>query len=455
MSRSLWKEVKSNWISEWVAMTGGHFVPYQKLAILVAVITSFAFSIAMSHDVVFEAPVAVIDLDQSRWSATVIEKLNASPYMSVKRVTHSPSDPRTMTRGDAYVGVVFIPKNAQETLLKGARSLTIGYYADDTNTAQNAEVYTTLNEIFAELGAEVAVSRPDGASSLGKNSTETQALLSPIRVGFRYLTNPTGQATTATVVSFLLFFGMMYHGLASLMIIGRLRVTHDWEGEVLSGSLFGLLSRAFPYAFVYMVVITVAIAILSLVGQLRFAGNILFFMPAIFLCATANTWVAYLIAWGTTNPGQGAGRMIWLVPPGFILGGATMAIGFPHAWAHDLSFGVPLVWLFNFWRDQGLRGITGQETFILFGAMIIYLIFLAALVAIRLWREEIKRNEEKRRYWRDLKATTEHIEARAAEQAEKVALSGTEPANENARGPVENEPAPGPVMIKGAPQATS
>ncbi|MFR4553035.1 MAG: hypothetical protein ACLT49_07285 [Sutterella wadsworthensis] len=48
--------------------------PYHKMGIAVAVITTVAFSIILSHDVVFEAPVAVIDLDQSRWSAELIEK---------------------------------------------------------------------------------------------------------------------------------------------------------------------------------------------------------------------------------------------------------------------------------------------------------------------------------------------------------------------------------------------
>lgn len=55
-------------------MFSGRFPPYHKMGIAVALITIVAFSIILSHDVVFEAPVAVIDLDQSRWSAELIEK---------------------------------------------------------------------------------------------------------------------------------------------------------------------------------------------------------------------------------------------------------------------------------------------------------------------------------------------------------------------------------------------
>ena len=103
-------------------MFSGRFPPYHKMGIAVALITIVAFSIILSHDVVFEAPVAVIDLDQSRWSAELIEKLNASPYIQVERVVHSPADPRRMTAHDRVQAVIFIPKDAQASLLRGAQT---------------------------------------------------------------------------------------------------------------------------------------------------------------------------------------------------------------------------------------------------------------------------------------------------------------------------------------------
>ena len=110
---------------EWTAMFSGRFPPYHKMGIAVALITIVAFSIILSHDVVFEAPVAVIDLDQSRWSAELIEKLNASPYIQVERVVHSPADPRRMTAHDRVQAVIFIPKDAQASLLRGAQTVRL------------------------------------------------------------------------------------------------------------------------------------------------------------------------------------------------------------------------------------------------------------------------------------------------------------------------------------------
>ena len=218
---------------EWTAMFSGRFPPYHKMGIAVALITIVAFSIILSHDVVFEAPVAVIDLDQSRWSAELIEKLNASPYIQVERVVHSPADPRRMTAHDRVQAVIFIPKDALASLLRGAQTVRLGTYLDDSNTAQNGELISQLNKITAELSAERAASRPGGVSALGQTTAGTEALLSPLRMGFRYLANPTGQGATGTVINFLLFFSLMFHGLTSLMIIGRLRVTGVWNASVL------------------------------------------------------------------------------------------------------------------------------------------------------------------------------------------------------------------------------
>ena len=222
-------------------------------------------------------------------------------------------------------------------------------------------------------------------------------------MGFRYLANPTGQGATGTVITFLLFFSLMFHGLTSLMIIGRLRVTGVWNASVLSGSLVSLLLRGVPYALIYTTVVTTAISVLTTFGQLRFAGSIWQFVPALFLGAMANTWVAYLLSWNCKNPGEGAGRMIFLVPVGFILGGATMAVGFLHGWVKFASFGIPLVWIFNFWRDIGLRGIDWAGMADLWGCFLGYLTFIALLVGIRFWREEVKMMADRKDAWETLR----------------------------------------------------
>ena len=71
--------------------------------------------------------------------------------------------------------------------------------------------------------------------------------------------------------------------------------------------------------------------------------------------------------------------MTFLVPPGFIMGGATMAAGYLPPWAYDLSYACPLVWQYRFWRDFALRGVPTSAMTATYGPYVINLTVIAAL----------------------------------------------------------------------------
>ena len=80
------------------------------------------------------------------------------------------------------------------------------------------------------------------------------------------------------------------------------------------------------------------------------------YVPSIFMSGMGFGMLAIIMSWHTGNPGQGASLMTFLVPPGFILGGATMATGYAAPWAYYASYAFPLVWQYRFFRDVGVRG---------------------------------------------------------------------------------------------------
>lgn len=390
---------------EWQAMFSGHFVPYHKLGCLVAFIVTALFAVFFSHEVVFEAPIAVVDLDGSRYSTQLIEKLNTSPFLKVVEVRRTPTSVVSLTRRDHAQAVVVLPQALQEAVHRGERSVRIGLFADDTNTAQNAELYNSINEIVSTLGGEIAAGRLDGVSSLGKNSDETAAAMAAFSLSTRYLSNPTGQSTTATIV-FLFFFSTMFQAMACLMIPGRLRVTGQWNNKVLANSPWELIARVMPYALVATAAVTAAMAVLINFGQLRFAGNIFLFVTALFMVEMANGTLSIVMAWSARQPSEGASRMIWLVPPGFVLGGATMAQGFAHDWVQQAALGIPLTWIFRFWREHGLRGCGFDDSLFLFGELLLYLTFIAALLFVRFAADAHKYRRACREQWKIMREIT-------------------------------------------------
>ncbi|KDN10909.1 ABC transporter permease [Gilliamella sp. Imp1-1] len=375
-------------LEELDAMLSGHFIPYYKVSLGLAAIVSLVFSIVLSHGAVFEGKIAVIDLDGSHYSTELISKVNTSPYIEVTEVIRSPVNPITLVSHDRNLGVLYIPKGLEKSLKKGDQTVRLGYFADDTNDAQNAKVLQSLNEYIPELGAELSVGKV-AALGLGKEGLE--ATLSPMQLKTRYMFNPASSSTISTIIYFVYFFSSLTYGLTSLMIIGRLKVTGMWEQTIERGFL-PLLAKTIPYALFFTTALTLITAILVIFGQLRFDGNYFAFVPSIFMTGLAFGWLGLLLSWKTNNPGEGAGRMIFLVPPGFIMGGSTMAVGIMPIWTYYVSHAFPLVWLFKFFRDFAMRGRSLIDMLATYGAFIIYLTIIAFVVMI--FVERAKKTEK-------------------------------------------------------------
>lgn len=245
MIRECWASI----LEELEAMGSGRFVPYHKLSLLVVVVIALLFSLVFRHDAIFEAPVAVIDLDASRYSTHLIEKINSSAYIRITGVYHTTMPVAALTKHDGNVGVLYLPQGLEKEVLSGHRAMNIGYFSDYSNAAQNADVIENLKEITAHEGAQIGVAK---VSALGLGATETQAAMNPLSVVNRNLFNPTGSFTTGTTIGFVYFFSSLFYGLTVLMIPGRLRVTGLWQRAVLPrGECSAPCTRHSLCAFLY------------------------------------------------------------------------------------------------------------------------------------------------------------------------------------------------------------
>lgn len=380
MTSSIWSAMAE----EVACMRSGRFIPYHKMAMMIAIVTCIVFSVVFSHGVVFNGRIAVIDLDHTRCSASLIEKINSSSYIEVQEVYHAPLDPVLLTASDRNLGVLYIPKGLEKRLNSGRDAFSLGYLADYTNEAQNAEVIENLNEIVATLGGQQAALR---ISPLGLTRQQSENTLNPLSVKIRRLFDPVFSATNATVIYFILFFSSIYIGLTTLMIMGRLQVTGQRARALAQGPLC-LIARLCPYALFYTTAITVVSALLITFGQLRFAGSYVAFLPTIFLTGMCIGMFGMVLSWHASDPGHGAAFMILIVPPGFITGGSTMAVGFLPDWAYQLSHAFPLVWLFSFFRDFAQRGAPLAGMLGEYGKFLIYFSILGLLITYRWYRSQ-------------------------------------------------------------------
>ena len=135
----------------------GMGMPYQKVALMVAVVCTVIFTITLGNNTVREAPVAVVDLDNSKYSHELTETINASPFMQVKAVFNTPVILLESKRDyyDIYVSE------------KQAAHLTEGGTITGTTVATDKKVPGTIRFITQAPGfADLKNSREKGQSDL-------------------------------------------------------------------------------------------------------------------------------------------------------------------------------------------------------------------------------------------------------------------------------------------------
>jgi len=340
----------------------GKGMPYEKVSIMVAVVVTVVLSIFFSNNYAKEVNVAVIDLDNSKYSREIIEKINASPFINVSAVLNMPVEPKSLLYRDQSVAVVYLPRDLEKNRYTQS-SGSLGVFYDNTNSAQTADLKKALNTFIAIENQIAAAQNPAAAA----------AVAASISLNDRELFNPVNSHSNGEVLGFLFFFSSMFFVFATIGIIPRLRMENKLELELMEGSPFSLMTRLVPYGACLITSIFIGLAILRIGGDMTLSGNIFVFLLSLVFYVPALGLFSLLFGWTAANPGVAASRMILFVPGGFILGGAAGPISILPEWIRVISHFFPLTWEYHFTRDILMRGASFMDSSKGFGALMVYL----------------------------------------------------------------------------------
>lgn len=350
----------------------GQGMPYEKVSIMIAVIVTLLFSAIYSNNIIADAHVAVIDLDNSKYSHEIISQIEASPFMEVTAVLNSPAEPKTLFYQDKNIAVVYLPEDLEKNRYTDHPG-TIGAFYDNTNSAQTSGVKEALNEIISIGNAQAAPNSSGG-----------------ITLSTRTLFNPSGSTSNGTTLGFLFFFSSIFFGLATIGIVPRLRMTGRLRSILQDGTPFDLVIRLVPYGLCLLTALFIGLAILRTRGDMLFEGHVITFLVIQLFCIAALGIMSLLVGWSAANPGVASGRMILFVPGGFILGGIAGPIPLLPEWARILSHIFPLTWEFHFTRDILLRGAGFADISFIFSLFLLYLATLCGILYFVFYRERAK-----------------------------------------------------------------
>ena len=356
---------KKSLLDEVKFLFSGKGMPYEKVCIMVAMVISVVLSVMLSGNFSKDAPVAVIDLDNSRYSRELITKIDASEYMKVTSILNSPVNPETLCYRDKVVAVVFLPQGLEKNRYSGDAA-PIGIFYDNSNTAQTADIKEAMPELVAIDNAMAS-----GGSSGG------------LTLNSRNLFNPAGSTSNTQTQGFLFFFGAMFFTFATIGMVPRLRLSNRYERMLKNGTPFDLIARLTPYVFCLVVSIFLGLAVLRVWGDLIFSGRLIEFLIIEMLMAMTIGMLSVFMGWTAANPGIASSRMILFIPGGFIFGGVTSPVDHLSSWVVSLSHIFPLTWQFHFTRDIIQRGASLPEISAEVGAFLVYIGIVAILFSLR------------------------------------------------------------------------
>jgi ABC-2 type transport system permease protein len=351
-------------------------VPLALMALLTAI-----FSAGLAT----RLPIAVLDLDSSDLSRSIIRMVDATPDTAVAVRAGELAEGRGMILSGKVHGLLMLPQNLERDVFAGRRPEVVFFYNTQTLTTGNL----TLRGINAAVPTAAMGIRLSLRTAQGQPIEEAQAAISPIPVQVHALFNPTLNYVHFLLAALLPSLLQIVIVTASAYSVGldfetrhRLRILRR-----LGGGLWpAMAGKLLPYTVIFLLVLGVSDAVLFGILELPLHGRGWLLDIAGFLFVLSCQLLGALLALLLTPTATAVSIATLLTSPAF----GFMGIGFPRLGmnAFSLGFGslLPGTWYLTARIDQTIRGTPLDLSWRPILVLLAFVVGLAGLVALRLER---------------------------------------------------------------------
>jgi ABC-2 type transport system permease protein len=359
----------------WFLLAVTAIVPLLLMALLIGI-----FSAGLAT----RLPIAVLDLDNSDLSRSIIRMVDATPDTAVTQRVSDLAEGRAMIlRGDVY-GLLLLPKDLQRDVFSGRGPDVVFFYNTQTMTIGNL----VARGVTAALPTAAAGIKLQLRTAQGEPADFAQADVQPIPVQVSPLFNPTLNyvffllaALIPTVLQVVIVTSSAYSVGLDAETPHRFRIL-----RALGGGLWpAMAGKMLPYTILLLAVLGISVLFgflgLPLRGDrwLLVIASVLFILDCQFIGALLALFmpVARAVSIGTlaTSPAFG-----------------FMGIGFPrlgmNAFAYNWGALLPGTWYLSARIDQTIRGTPVDLSL---KPILVLSAFAIILIGLTAWRLEIMR----------------------------------------------------------------
>lgn len=351
---------------------------------IIPLISSFILGYEMKSDVPTNIPLVLVNHDDSEFSRTFTGFIKDSEYFRIVKYSQNDNDIEEMIKkNEAYAGLI-IPKNFYSDMRAGRAPSLITIY-DGASLTVVTTSKTSLSEILLTAKAAYMMSVFEG--KLGKTPSEVMNYVTPIKVNYKMLFNPTRSFRSYLLVG---------------MLVAVIQVGIAMQG---ADRAFESKQRGFSLAVeAREILVTCLLSMLSIFICLLcqyfffgmpYKGSIFALLPLTFLYASSIVLLGFIV--GSIIPDRVFALQLSavMVLPTSIMGGFTYPIyGMPTFFAKLAKF-LPFHYYAQDLRhlylgDMGIKNLMG--TFAYFYKFIAVEILIATLLHF-VWCELRKRGK--------------------------------------------------------------
>ncbi|HEY0220567.1 MAG TPA: ABC transporter permease [Afipia sp.] len=348
-------------------------------AALIAILT-----VVFSAGLATRLPIAVLDLDTSDLSRSIIRMVDATQDTAVAvHVGELAEGRRLILNGDVH-GLLLLPKNLERDVFAGRRPEVVFFYNTQTLTTGNL----TLRGVSAALPTAAAGISIALRTAQGQPYDFAQADLSPIPVQIHALFNP-----TLNYVHFLL--AALIPSILQVIIVTATAYSIGMDVETsyrlqtlrqLGGGLWpAMAGKILPYTLLFLVMLGLSDSVLFGYLELPLNGHRAVLVLAGFVFILACQMLGALMALFLRPVGTAVSIATLLTAPAF----GYMGIGFPrlgmNAFAYYWGQLLPGTWYLMARIDQTIRGTPLDLSW---KPILVLLAFVIALAGLAAWRLE-------------------------------------------------------------------
>jgi ABC-2 type transport system permease protein len=347
--------------------------------ILIAILT-----LVFSAGLATRLPIAVLDLDTSNLSRSIIRMVDASQDTAVAvRVGELAEGRQLILNGDVH-GLLMLPKNLERDVFAGRRPEVVFFYNTQTLTTGNL----TLRGVSAALPTAAAGISLALRNAQGQPTDFAQADLSPIPVQIHPLFNPTLNYVHFLLAALIPSILQVIVVTASAYSIG-IDVETPYRPQILrqlgGGVWPAMAGKVLPYTLLYLAVLGLSDSVLFGYLELPLNGHRAVLVLAGFLFILACQMLGILMALILRPVGTAVSIATLLTAPAF----GYMGIGFPRLGMNPFAYYwgelLPGTWYLMARIDQTVRGTPLDLSW---KPILVLLAFVIALAGLAAWRLE-------------------------------------------------------------------